>query len=291
MRIAVYGGDLTGLVVARILRGKGHSVTVIEREVPGQSATTSRFKYLERTDEVTALLDGMGVTFDEYTVSAGVMLHGRVVPCREHLTQAVHHAYWGKTRMTSAPEGPVLGVIDPEVGTRRKAVALDWRDLRRPLMTGATIRGEAEDAFDLKIETRPLWKSHFVSCPDAMAVTLNMIPIRCARDRYLRWDLVYTPFTPADCVHRIYHSNDGYVCEFSGSLDDDRLTSDLNFLFPDGWHDDGDIESGYGYLLPMIDRPVWPDGVRPIGRLAQWDEQVTMTRVIREAKAVGNGHA
>ena len=291
MHVAVYGGDLTGLVVARVMRDAGHVVTIVERDVPGKTATTLRFKFLERTDEVTKLLDDMGVTFDEYALNIGVMLHGRVLPCRDRLTQAVQHAYWGKTRMTSAPEGTVKAIVEPEASTRRRAVALDWGDLRRPLINGADIRSEAEGDFDLTIETRPLWKSHFVDCQDAMAVTLNMVRVKCVRDSYLRWDLVYTPFTPADCVHRVYHSGDGYVCEFSGSLDDDRLTSDLNFLFPEGWYVDGEIESGYGHLVPMPDRPMWPEGVRPIGRLAQWDEQVTMTRVIRSAKAAVSGNA
>lgn len=285
MKVRINGGDITGLVVARIMRAAGHHARVFERSIPGASALLPRFKYLERSKEVTRFLDGLGVLYGEYSIASGVMLHGKVVPCRENLTQSVQHAHWKKTRMTSpAPGEEVKGVTDPEVGPKRKAVSLDWGDLRKPLLRDVTIEADAKDAFDLTVETRPMWE--FAEGSDAMAATLNLVPVKAVGEGFIRWDLVYTPFTPADCIHRFYHHAGGYICECSGQIDEDRLTSDLNFLFPRGWHVDGEIQIAHGHLLPLEHRPSVPPGVHRIGRLAQWDEGVTMTNVIREAMKI-----
>jgi len=60
------------------------------------------------------------------------------------------------------------------------------------------------------------------------------------------------------------------------------VTSDLNFLFPEGWHVDGPLVTTHGALVALNERPVWKPRVRPVGRVAQWDEGVTVTRVIRQ---------
>jgi len=287
MKVGINGGDITGLVVARIMREAGHVVRVFEPGQPGRSALIPRFKYLERSKEVSGLLDRLGVAYGEYALDSGIMLHGQIVPVRRNMTESVQHAYWSKTRLVSAPAGEVKGVTDPEVGPKRHAITVDWADIRIPLIRHVTIEPKrTEEAFDLLIETGPLWESPFVAAyVDAMAVTLNLVLVKSVRDPFLRWDLVYTPFTPADCIHRVYHYADGYVCEFSGAMNEDRLASDLNFLFPHGYYV-AEIQQTHGHLLPLAAEPDWPANVHPIGRLSQWDESVTITRVIQEATAL-----
>jgi hypothetical protein len=126
-----------------------------------------------------------------------------------------------------------------------------------------------------------------------MAVALNLLPVRASKDRYLRWDVVYTPHTPGNAIHRLYHGEEsGYVCEFSGVVSEDAVTSDLNYLFPDGWHADGAMATTHGKLVALQDRPVWLPKVRPVGRMAQWDEGVSVTRVIREVvEGICHAHA
>lgn len=282
MKVAVYGGDITGLVVARVMREAGHYVRIIERDVPGFSALIPRFNYLERSVEVTSLLDRLGVACDAYSIECGIMLHGKTVPCRKNLTQSVQQAYWRKTRLVLPPPGEVKAITDPESGQKRHAVTTSWHDMRKKLLDGVVILPEAKEVFDVTIDTRPLWEFSDV---DAMSVRISMVPVNVVKDRFLLWDLVYTPFTPADYIHRLYHYGDGYVCEFSGAHDEDRLTSDLNFLFPHGWYLSGEISTTHGHLLPLASEPSW-SGIYPIGRLAQWDDRVTMTNVIQQATSI-----
>jgi hypothetical protein len=187
------------------------------------------------------------------------------------------------------------GLSDPEVTSKRYAVSLDWRDLVKRLSTGQKVVRDISSLggpVDLVLETVPLWESKFVKTEgarDAMAVTLNLLSVRANKDRYLRWDVVYTPHTPGNAIHRLYHGDEsGYVCEFSGVVAEDAVTSDLNYLFPDGWHDDGELLATYGKLVALQERPMWADNVRAVGRMAAWDEGASLTRVVRDVlNAVG----
>jgi len=290
MRVCVSGGDVVGLIAAYLCRARGHSVVLVERStVLGQAAYLPAFKYLERSQEVLALLDELGVVYGEYTLATGLLERGSVVLCPRKVSEAVHHAHWRKTRLTAMPAG-VVGLSDPEVTSRRYAVSFDWRDFVKRLSAGLTVVqtvGALASSADLVFETLPMWEScllgHEEEARDAMAVALNMLPIRANKDRYLRWDVVYTPHTPGCAIHRLYHGEEtGYVCEFSGVAPEDAVTSDLNYLFPDGWHIDGPLATTYGKLVAMQERPAWGPKVRPLGRIAQWNEGVTLTRVVRE---------
>lgn len=286
MRVCISGGDITGLIAAYVCRARGHSVVLVERgSVLGQSALLPTHKYLERTPEVLTLLDGLGVVYAEYTLATGLLQGASVVECPRRVSEAVHHAHWRKTRLTAMPTGAV-GLSDPEVTSRRYGVSFDWRDFVKRLSTGLQVARDAGGLLsmaDLVLETVPLWESRLVKHEGAMAVALNMLPVRASRDRYLRWDIVYTPHTPGNAIHRLYHGEEsGYVCEFSGVISEDSVTSDLNYLFPEGWHVDGPMATTTGKLVELQERPVWNPKVRPVGRVARWDEGVTMTRVIRD---------
>lgn len=289
MLVCVSGGDVVGLVAAYLCRVRGHSVVLVERSTElGQCARLPVFKYLERSHEVVRLLDELGVVYGAYTLATGLFERGKVETCPRKLSDAVHHAHWRKTRLTAMPAGAV-GLNDPEVVSKRHAVSFDWRDLVKRLSAGVTVTrqiGALANTADLILETLPLWESLLVrqeGSRDAMAVALNLLSVRASKDRYLRWDVIYTPHTPGNVIHRLYHGEEsGYVCEFSGVVSEDAVTSDLNYLFPDGWHVDGPMVTAYGKLVELQERPVWAPKVRPIGRMAQWDEAATLTRVIRE---------
>jgi hypothetical protein len=234
------------------------------------------------------------VLYGEYTLATGLLRSGQVALCPRRVSDAVHHAHWRKTRLTAMPVHSA-GLSDPEVTSKRYAVSLDWRDLVKRLSTGQKVVRDISSLggpVDLVLETVPLWESKFVKTEgarDAMAVTLNGRSVRANKDRYLRWDVVYTPHTPGNAIHRLYHGDEsGYVCEFSGVVAEDAVTSDLNYLFPDGWHDDGELLATYGKLVALQERPMWADNVRAVGRMAAWDEGASLTRVVRDVlNAVG----
>jgi hypothetical protein len=296
MRICVNGGDVVGLIAAHLCRARGHAVVLVERSSTlGASAFLPTHKYLERSPEVLRLLDELGILYGEYTLATGLLQRGEVTLCPRRVSDAVHHAHWRKTRLTAMPVNSA-GLSDPEVTSKRYAVSLDWRDLVKRLSNGLKVvrdMGGLVSSVDLVLETVPLWESTFAKpegARDAMAVTLNLLPVKASKDRYLRWDVVYTPHTPGNAIHRLYHGEEsGYVCEFSGVVSEDAVTSDLNYLFPDGWHADGELAVTSGKLVALQDRPRWNDNVRPIGRMAMWDEGVTLTRVVRDVvSAVGH---
>jgi hypothetical protein len=299
MRVCISGGDVVGLIAAHLCRARGHSVVLVERSLTlGQCAYLPTFKFLERSHEVLTLLDGLGVVYGEYTLAVGLLEKGKVETCPRKVSDAVHHAHWRKTRLTAMPVGAV-GLADPEVASKRYAVSFDWHDLVKRLSAGLTVArelGALATSADLVLETLPLWESRLVrqegAC-DAMAVALNLLPVRASKDRYLRWDVIYTPHTPGNAIHRLYHGEEsGYVCEFSGVVSEDAVTSDLNYLFPDGWHAEGAMATTYGKLVALQERPAWAPRVRPVGRMAQWDETVSATRVIREVvEGIGHAHA
>lgn len=290
MRVCVSGGDVIGLIAAYLCRARGHSVVLVgERAALGQSAFSPALRYLERSQEVLALLDDLGVVYGEYTLATGLLERGKVELCpRKGFSEAVHHSHWRKTRLTAMPAG-AIGLADPEVTSKRLAVSFDWHDFVKRLSVDLTVAhqiGDLANTVDLILETLPLWESGFVKqegSRDAMAVALNLLPVRANKDRYLRWDVIYTPHTPGNAIHRLYHGEDnGYVCEFSGVVSEDAVTSDLNYLFPDGWHQNGPMVTTHGKLVALQERPIWPAKVRPIGRMAQWEEASSVTRAIRE---------
>jgi len=297
MRICVSGGDVIGLIAAHLCRLRGHSVVLVERNTLGREALSSRFKFLERSQEVLALLDGLGVVYAEYTLATGLLERGSVKTCPRRVSEGIHYAHWRKTRLTSMPIGS-HGLCDPEVTSRRYALSLDWRDFVRRLSQGVSVQSRLLGSADVVFETLPMWESKFVrheTARDAMAVALHLVPVRAraSKDRYMKWDLVYTPHTPGNAIHRFYHSDDyGYVCEYSGELSQTSVASDLNYLFPDGWCLDGTVETVHGKLVSLHDAPQWPAHVCPLGRMAQWDETASVTRAIRTIlEKVPDAHA
>lgn len=295
MRVCVNGGDVVGLIAAHLCRALGHKVVLVEpSSVLGYSAFLPTHKYVERTNEMLNLLNDLGMAYGKYTLATGLLQRGAVSACPHRVSDAVHHAHWRKTRLTAMPVDVIgAGLTDPEVVSRRRAVSFDWHDFVKRLSAGLSVVREEGAGFasapDVVFETQPLWESRLCKSDGfgAMAVVLNLLPVRANRERYLGWDVVYTPHTPGNAILRLYHHDETeYVCEFSGVVSEDAVTSDLNYLFPDGWHVDASaMRTGCGKLVTLDDRPVWPEHVHAIGRLAAWDEGATLTRVIRDVLA------
>src|SRR5690606_22946505 len=92
--------------------------------------------------------------------------------------------------------------------------------------------------FDKLILTIPLWVIRDVApfdVPQGMAMRLNLVDVIPVRDRYAKWDYVYTPYTPANQVHRFSPRGRAYSVEVNGEMDRDSLESDLNFIFDEGY--------------------------------------------------------
>lgn len=305
--IGVIGAGFHGLVAASELKACGHEVMVLDVDQPAYDMLSPAFKFLEHTTDVTDFLDRLRVpAYTPYSVQVGLMRQGKVDHMRKSFSSEVFIADWRKTRLTAAPEHIPVSLEDPVVTWRKRAITLDWLDLRRRLLDGcnfvrctnpvvedSTIRFQASAfTFDAFVVAVPLWEvPRFfpgMLVPDAMATKLNFVEIETLRDKFVKWDVVYTPYTPCSTVHRIYKGpTGGFVCEFSGEPDLDKLYSDLHFLFPDGWHGAEDVHSTDGHLMPMAEGPTWPSNMLAVGPHATWDGKSTITSTLRAAAAFG----
>lgn len=282
MNIVISGCDLIGLIVAQILMENGHNVCVVDNTYPGSSIELPTFKYLENTEDVKTLLDKLGTMYCEYSIMCGIMINGDVVVCKKNLSESVQYSYWAKTRLILPSERKVIGVTDLEATSSKSAIYFEWETLLKPLKNNIVVKAKPDISYDLHIATLPLWKYKIPGSSDAMCVDLNLVPVNTIKEPYIKWDIVYTPFTPGETIHRLYHNNDGYICEFSGVKNEESLASDLNFLFPEGWCLNGDIKTTYGHFLPIPTDPEWPKGVIPIGKFSKWNESITITQVIKD---------
>ena len=191
---------------------------------------------------------------------------------------------------------------DPASIKPRKALRCDFGELIQELAKGVqvveekfislkkgtvSLSNQHKLPYDQVVFTIPLWAIRGnvpFYVPHGVAMKLNIAAIMPTRDTYAKWDYVYTPYTPANCIHRFSPYLSGYVVEANGEYDELSLHSDLGFIFPDGYHVER-IRTGLkGHLIPLQQPPEWPENVAPLGRFAQWDPRATADVVLDNAK-------
>lgn len=228
----------------------------------------------------------------------------------------IQHDHYRKTRKLEPDSFAARSMNDPEANGPRRALRCDMervmRELiqRAPLVKASAIAIEPHKLmvnngtvdspipYDYLLTTLPLWVNKKLAwfgeeLPTGMAVKLNLIMVEPPQkgDDYAQWDYVYTPYTPENLIHRISPRDGGYTLEFNGDWPDDapkddpdplsiRITSELNFLFKDGWALSDAKKGLNGHLIPLATKPDWPQNVRPIGRFAQWDPRATSDVVL-----------
>lgn len=317
--ILVIGGGISGLLASYVLKRRaGCRVRVLEPGRLGGDFLAGGLRYLHSTPKMGALLDDLGVERTEYCVRGGILLKGVVHPYPAHLktldkasASRIQEDHYKKTRRLEPDGGLSRSMNDPEAAGPRSALEVDLADFVRKLALDADVVrdrlsvirpdrvvGVSGIAYGYThlVLTIPLWlvrRMCYFRLPDALAMKLNVVQIHPLRDPYAAWDYVYTPYTPDDLIHRISPRSNGYSCEFNGDWTEGetntRLTSELNFLFPDGWALDGIKKGLNGHLLPLSERPLWPENIRPLGRFAQWDSRATSDVVLESAVKIADG--
>ncbi len=228
----------------------------------------------------------------------------------------IQHDHYRKTRKLEPDAFAARSMNDPEANGPRRALRCDMARVLRELIQRAPIikagavaiephkliiNDGTQDGplpYDYLLTTLPLWVTKRMAwfgdeLPVGMAVKLNLLMVEPPQrgDAYAQWDYVYTPYTPENLIHRISPRDGGYTLEFNGDWPKDlppgdpdpvseRITSELNFLFKDGWALSDTKRGLNGHLLPLANRIDWPQNVRPIGRFAQWDPRATSDVVL-----------
>lgn len=309
-RVLIIGGGISGLIANYVFKQyRGVEVKVMEPGQPGGEFASGGLKYLHRTDEIVAMMSDLGVVFSNHSIRGGILLHGNVEAYPRILTEMpkeradrIRLDHYRKTRRQEPGEFGSRAMNDPEDVGVRKALSCDIQELIRRLSGEVTFikarldrindkfvttTGGGSHWFDFLVLTIPLWvikQSANFNVPEGHAMRLNVATVEVVKDRYAKWDYVYTPYTPSDAIHRVSSVGGGYQCEINGEFEQLKLVSDLNFIFKDGWVLSSVKEGLKGHLLPLSERPIWPEHVAPIGRFAKWDPRSTADVVADDAR-------
>jgi len=268
-KMVIVGGGISGLIASWVYtQVPGLDVIVLEPGKPGGDFAAGGLKYIHKTDPMEELLQDLRITYTDYSVQGGILLHGAVEPfpgvlkgMNKDRALRIQHDHYRKTRQIEPDAFASRSMNDPESSGPRKALRCDMERMLKSLielapivkdgcqrLSGNNVVGNsgAKYPFDYLVLTIPIWMIKpmvWFPLPDTMAIKLNLVMVDPPEkvDAFAQWDYVYTPYTPENMIHRISPRDGGYTCEFNGDWDandtsvTDRLTSELNFLFPGGW--------------------------------------------------------
>lgn len=311
-KVIIVGGGISGLIASYVFsKYRNLDVKLLEPGAPGGEFAAGGLKYIHRTDAVASMLGDLGLVFSNHSIRGGIMLHGQVHPYPKVLSEVgraraerILYDHYKKTRRQEPSEFSSRAMNDPEGVQAHQALRCDFMELIKRLAERAdivkarldkiesrfvTTTGGNSYPYDHLVLTIPLWvikQAAYFHIPEGHAMRLNIVTVEPLRDPYARWDYVYTPYTPADTIHRFSPSGGGYDCEVNGELNKDGLVSDLNFIFADGWAVVSTREGLKGHLLPLPERPDWPEQIAPLGRFAKWDPRSTADVVAEDAREI-----
>lgn len=313
-RLLIVGGGISGLVTNWVWRDVAH-VTMFEPGVLGGEFPTGGLKYIHRTDPVEALFGDLGIAYSSYVVRGGILLRGQLYLHPQALqamkpeeAQRIRFDHYRKTRRSGPGDLADTAMNDPAATGPRRALRCDLEELvsslgklgcdsfvpkavgkidaRRNMLFDADRKPYS---FDFLVLTIPLWIIRHVSdffVPESAALRLNVARVSTSEGRYASFDYIYTPYTPADTIHRFSPKSAGYSVEANGVLDLPKLQSDLAFIFPEGYHLEAVKVGLNGHLLPLREPVDWPRNVAPVGRFAKWDSRSTMDVALADALAL-----
>jgi hypothetical protein len=318
-KVLIVGGGIAGLIANWVFKQhRAVDVSILEPGKVGGDFLAGGLRYIHATDEMKAMLTDNRITFTNYQVNGGILLKGAVEPYPSFLktmdrekAERIQFDHYRKTRRTEpSGEDALRSMNDPESVGSRHALRADAGGLLRALESQANVKCDGAVAvnslnsttgysvlgtsgiahsFDYLIFTIPLWAIRKMvpwELPEALALKLNIVNVDVTRDPLSKWDYVYTPYTPEGLIHRISPRDGGWTAEFNGQWIEEgdetslKLTSDLNFLFPNGWALNAVRRGLNGHLLPLEFETKWPKNVRPIGRFAEWNSRATADAVL-----------
>lgn len=300
-KVVIAGGGISGLICAYVFsKYRNVETVVLEPGRIGGEFIAGGLKYIHRTDAMVRMLIDLDLIFSNYVTRGGILLRGNVFPYPKCLrdmepdeAKRIQDDHYRKTRLAEPGKHSARAMNDPSSTKPRKALRTDFESMiqalalpvnfiRLPLKKvkdHVVILGDGRIIpYDYLVLTIPLWvirKCVDWYVPHGVAMKLNIINMAPRRDKYAKWDYVYTPYTPEDAVHRFSIQDAGYAVEVNGELDENRVAGDLNFIFNSGWWIKNIQSNLKGHLLPLKQQAKWPQNVAPIGRFAQWDSRIT----------------
>lgn len=311
--VIIIGGGITGLICANVFsKYNKMNVTVYEPGEPGGQFLTGGLRYIHHTPAMENFFDENDIMWGSYKIKGGILLRGQVRQYPKFLRSLdkvdairIQNDHYRKTRKMESGSFGSQAMNDPANAKSRNALRCDLRHLIDVLKSKCNIvksklikvvsdkvyfENGTIKKFDYMVMTIPLWLIKRIvdfEVPFSMAMNLNVISVDVISDIYAKWDYVYTPYTPSDCIHRISSEGDGYAAEISGEFRESDLHSDLNFLFKDGWCVKDYKKNLRGHLLPINGEINTPRNIALIGRYAAWQPRMTVDVTLNRAIELG----
>lgn len=319
-KVVIVGGGMSGLMAAWVVQERGHDPIIIEPRALGGDFLMGGLKYIHKTAAMVKLLDDLDIPWADFTVKGGVLLRGAVEPypaCLSSMDAAeaarIQADHYRKTRHMDIGTFGAKSMNDPGANKGdRRALRCDPKALIDAIAEGTevikagvtSIHAEIKPgmsaghvlmdnghklSYDRCIVTLPLWVLATMCnwyIPEGLAMALNIVRIHpMARDPYVQWDYVYTPYTPGDAVHRISQVENGWDAEINGEWSEMEggAMDDIASLWPDGFRIIRAVPGLKGHLLDLSTQPEWPDNVAPLGRFAKWDPRATTDVTLDDA--------
>ncbi len=314
--IVIVGGGVSGLVASYVFAQYGRHSVILEPQTPGGDFLLGGLKYIHRTDAMAAMFDELALAWSDYKITGGILLRGKVElypkcfsAMEKSEAERIQADHFRKTRRLEPGQFGSSAMNDPAAAKGpRRAIRCDFKSMVSKLVSRATVLKHGLSKIDSRnnavqlssglwidyarlILTIPLWVVRTMAdfyVPHGMAMKLNLIQVRPLQDHYARWDYVYTPYTPANAVHRFSPKGTGYSCEVNGDWkrQEPHARDDLAFIFQDGFLVEGIETNVKGHLLALQEVPAWPDNVAPLGRFAKWDPRATTDVTLEDAHAL-----
>lgn len=317
-KLVIIGGGISGLVCAHAFsRTPGFQITIVEPSSLGGEFLAGGLRYIHKTDQMVDLFESLDIAYSKYPIKGGIMISGKVQKHPQYMKEIpaeranrIQLDHYKKTRRSDPGYMTPRSMNEPGASKPRTALRTDFADFINRLQAVLIDRGVKfvqgslksvtktkawldkgctaptggvinSIPYDCMVLTIPLWLIREIAdwgIPECMAMKLNIAHVSLTARAYSAWDYVYTPYTPADLIHRFSPDEGGYSAEMNGEFAMADLLSDLNFIFGGTFAIDSVRQGLKGHLLPLPEDTVieWPDNVAPIGRFAKWDSRSTV---------------
>jgi hypothetical protein len=326
-KLVIIGAGIAGLLCSYVFRKrKEFEVRILECNEVGGEFLASGMRYVgahedEEKDHMIKILNELGLANTTYLVKGGIFLKNEIHSYPKGIRKfgkerirRIEKDYYRKSRLVEPSKKMKNALNDPANNKKRKAIKFNSRDFIVELSRRARIIKERMYAvtsesiicsdglkipYDYLVLTIPLWdikEAVYWDVPTCDAIKMNSAYIITDNQRFLKWDHVYTPYTPSNYVYKVISAGCGYVVECSGEFKEAFLHSDLEFLFDGEWKIQNKILGNKGYMISFPDKEIkWPRNVAPLGRFATWDPytsvDVTLSKIERLSRRWGSVNA
>jgi hypothetical protein len=307
-KVIIVGSDIYGMIANYILVKNGLKPFVVDENLMGGDFLSGGFKYVKNCSPILRMFNELDLAYSDYSARGGILLRGGVKQYPNYLTELplrisskIKQDYYRKTRKAE-PGRYFMSSMNESASSFYRAVRCDFADLVFELSSFIDLYSSGVEKIDSKdnvlilrdgncikydylILTIPLWEIKEIVdenfyIPSVEAMARNLITVSPVIDKFVRWDYIFTPYTPSDAIHIISSDGCDLTAEANGgwSKIEKNVLEDLAYIFSDGYYIKK-IEKGLkGHLMQNKCKSVLPNNVALIGKYSQWSQSMTIDK-------------